>query len=170
MKDFGLRYWSIIGLSWSFLYFGLGLTSGTSGALGVLSGTIVYWLDAYLFWSSRKDVIDDNFQIATAYGFKVLHIARENGLRLYQLEKNVSPSINGHETRPIVISMYIRTGGVSVHYRLTRTTLNGRGDTVHLTTGPDYCLSPDDIDRIEQHAIEEIAYLPEAFSVQMTQS
>lgn len=87
MKDFGLRYWSIIGLSWSFLYFGLGLTSGTSGALGVLSGTIVYWLDAYLFWSSRKDVIDDNFQIATAYGFKVLHIARENGLRLYQLEK-----------------------------------------------------------------------------------
>ena len=73
MQEFGWRYWLISGLSWSFLYFGLGLSSGVSGALGVLSGSIVYWLDAYLLRSSRKNVIDDNFQIATVHGFKVLH-------------------------------------------------------------------------------------------------
>jgi hypothetical protein len=168
MQEFGWRYWLIGGSLCSVLYFGLGLTSGVSGALGLLSGAIVYWLDAYLLRSSRKNVIDDNFQIATVHGFKVLHIAREYGLPLYHLEKCVSPSIKGQGARPIVISMYIRYGGISVHYFLHSADQNDRGGTLHLTAGADYCLSAKDIDSIEKHAAGTSSYLPEVFTGQLS--
>ena len=170
MQEFGWRYWLISGLSWSFLYFGLGLSPGVSGALGVLSGSIVYWLDGYLLRSSRKNVIDDNFQIATVHGFKVLHIAREYGLPLYHLEKGVSPSINGQDARPMVISMYIRSGGISLHYYQHGADQNDRGGTLHLTAGADYCLSAKDIDSIEKHASGKSSYLPEVFKRQLSLS
>ena len=165
-----MRYWLITGLSWAFLYFGLGLTSGAAAGLGVLLGAIVFWLDGYLLWSSRKNVIDDNFQIATASGFKVVHIERYRGLPNYHLEKSVSPFIKDQGVSPINISIHIRYYGVSVHYLPFSADHYNRDDMVHLRLGADYRLSADDIDRIEKHAAGRSSYLPEGFKGRLSQS
>ena len=116
-------------------------------------------------------MIDDNFQIATASGFKVVHIARDRGLPVYHLEKGVSPFIKDQGVSPINISIYIRYyGGVSVHYLPFGADQYNRGDIVHLSAGVDYRLSADDIDRIEKHAAGRSSFFPEGFKRRLSQS